>query len=49
MLALRVALAEQAVVPDAVEAVGQDVDQEPADELVRGEPHDPRRSPVLMR
>jgi hypothetical protein len=27
--------------PDAVEAVGQDVDQEPADELVGGEPHDP--------
>jgi hypothetical protein len=31
---------KQAVMPDAVEAVGQDVDQEPADELVRGEPHD---------
>jgi hypothetical protein len=27
--------------PDAVEAVGQDVDQEPADELVGAEPHDP--------
>jgi hypothetical protein len=28
-------------VPDAVEAVGQDVDQEPAHELRRLEPHDP--------
>jgi putative transposase len=27
-------------VPDAVEAVGQNVDQEPADELVGGEPHE---------
>jgi hypothetical protein len=27
--------------PEAVEAVGQDVDQEAADELVRGEPHHP--------
>ncbi len=32
-------LAEQAVVADAVEALGQDVDQEPADELVRVERH----------
>ena len=31
---------QQAVVPDAVEAIGQDVDQEPADELGRGQPHD---------
>jgi len=35
-----VAAGEEAVVPDAVEAVGQDVKQEPSDELVRGEPHD---------
>jgi hypothetical protein len=28
---------EQAVMPDAVEAVGQDVDQEAADELVGGQ------------
>ena len=35
MLALRLRAGEQAVVPDAVEAVGQHVDQEPADELVR--------------
>ena len=32
-------LGEQAVVADAVEAVGQDVDQEAADELVGGERH----------
>jgi len=31
---------EQAVVPYAVKAVGQHVDQEPSDELVRREPHD---------
>jgi hypothetical protein len=31
---------QQAVVPDAVEAIRQDVDQEPADELGRGQPHD---------
>ena len=31
---------EETVVPDAVEAVGQDVQQEPSDELVRGETHD---------
>ena len=30
---------QQTVMPDAVEPVGQDVDQEPADELVRGEAH----------
>ena len=40
MLALRCGAGEQAVVPYAVKAVGQHVDQEPADELVRGEPHD---------
>ena len=31
---------EEACVADAVEAGGQDVDQEPADELVRGQAHD---------
>jgi len=35
-----VALGEEAVVTDAVEAVGQDVQQETPDELVRGEAHD---------
>ena len=35
-----VALGEKAVVPDAVKAVGQDVEQETPDELVRGEAHD---------
>ena len=37
-LALRAG--QQAVMPDAVKAVGQHVDQEPADELVGGQPHD---------
>src|ERR1700757_1065525 len=32
-------LGRQAVVADAVEALGQDVDEEPADELVCGEGH----------
>ncbi len=31
---------QQAVMPDAVEVVGQDMDQEPADELGRGQSHD---------
>ncbi len=31
---------EQAVVPDAMEAARQDMEQEPADELVGGERHD---------
>ena len=31
---------QQAVMPDAMEAIGQDVDQEPADEVRRGQPHD---------
>jgi len=35
-----VALGEKAVVTDAVEAVGQDVEEKAADELVRGKPHD---------
>ena len=35
-----VALGEEAVVTDAVEAVGQDVEEKAADELVRGKPHD---------
>jgi hypothetical protein len=35
-----IAFGEKAVVPDAVEAVGQDVQQETADELVWGEAHD---------
>ncbi len=35
-----IAFGEEAVVPDAVKAVGQDVQQEPSDELVRGEAHD---------
>ena len=35
-----VALGEKAIVTNAVEAVGQDVQQEPSDELVRGEAHD---------
>ena len=35
-----IAFGEKAVVPDAVEAVGQDVQQEPSDELVRGEAHE---------
>ena len=30
---------QQAVIPDAVEAVRQDMDQEPANELGRGKPH----------
>lgn len=38
---------QQAVMADAVEAVGQDVDQEPADELGRGQPHDPRAVAAL--
>ena len=29
---------QEAVMPDAVEVVGRDVEQEPADELVGGEP-----------
>ncbi len=32
--------AQQAIVPDAVESVGKDVDQETADEPVSGQPHD---------
>ena len=35
-----VAFGEEAVVPDAVKAVGQDVEEKAADELVRGKPHD---------
>ena len=35
-----VALGQEAAVADAVEAVGQHVQQETADELVRGEAHD---------
>ena len=35
-----VAFGEEAVVTDAVEAVGQDVEEKAADELVRGKPHD---------
>ena len=35
-----VALGEKAVVTDAVEAVGQEVEEKAADELVRGKPHD---------
>jgi hypothetical protein len=35
-----VAFGEEAVVTDAVEAVGQDVEEKAADELVRGEAHD---------
>ena len=31
---------QQAIMPDAMEAIGQDVDQEAADELGRGQPHD---------
>ena len=40
-----VALGEKAVVPDAVEAVGQDVEQEMPDELVWGEAHYVERPP----
>ena len=40
-----VALGEKTVVTDAVKAVGQDVQQKAADELVRGEPHDALRPP----
>ena len=39
MFSARVALAKQAVVADAVEACGQHVDEEAADELVGGERH----------
>jgi hypothetical protein len=35
-----VALGEKAVVTDAMEPVGQDVEEKAADELVRGKPHD---------
>ena len=35
-----VAFGEEAVVPDAVKAVGQDVEEKAADELVRGKLHD---------
>jgi len=35
-----VALGEEAVVTDAVEAVGEDVEKKAADERVRGKPHD---------
>ena len=35
-----VAFGEEAVVPDAVKAVGQNVEEKAADELVRGKPHD---------
>jgi hypothetical protein len=35
-----VALGEEAVVTDAVEAVGQDMEEKAADELVRVKPHD---------
>ena len=34
------AVSEQTIVPDAVETVGQDMDEEAADELVNGERHD---------
>ena len=43
---------QQAVMPDAVEAIGQDMDQEPANELGRGQPHDllpvARLDPVIL-
>lgn len=35
-----VALGKEAVVTDAMEAVGQDVEEKATDELVRGKPHD---------
>jgi len=41
-----VAFGEEAVVTDAVEAVGQDVEEKASDELVRGEAHD-ARAPAL--
>ena len=43
-----VALGEKAVVPDAVEAVGQDVEQETPDELVWGEAHDAGAPPATI-
>ena len=47
-----IALGEEPVVTDAMEAVGQDVKEKAADELVRGEPHDaasPVAAIVLVR
>ena len=49
MLSAPSAFGEQAVVADAVEAVGQDVDEEAADELVGGERHRLYRSRPSMR
>ncbi len=42
------AVGEQSVVADAVEALGQDVDEEASDELLRGQRHDllPVASPI---
>src|SRR5215469_5461460 len=43
-----VALGEKAVVTDAVEAVGQDVEEKAANELVRGKPHDAASSGLAI-
>ena len=42
------ALGEESVMTDAVEAVGQDVEEKATDELVRGKPHDAASSGVAI-